>query len=115
MTSEFASDEAGQFWRYIESSLARLMEIVATEPDSVLRWLPPAENPNSILVLARHMLANVEVNISGSLGGGELEYDREGAFGDDVTREEVLANWAELRPVSNARCVSCRRSGSAGL
>ena len=64
----------------------------------MVRWLPPAESPNSILVLARHMLANVEVNISGSLGGDEVSYDREGAFGDDVTREEVLASWAELRP-----------------
>jgi hypothetical protein len=98
MTSEFASDEASQFWQYIESTLDRLFEIVAAEPDGVLRWLPPAENPNSILVLARHMLANVEVNIRGTLGDEPVEYDREAAFGDDITRIDVLAHWSELRP-----------------
>ena len=98
MTSEFASDEAGQFWRYIESTLDRLFELVAAEPEDVLRWLPPAESANSILVLARHMLANVEVNILGTLGGELVEYDREAAFGDDITKADVLAHWSELRP-----------------
>ena len=98
MTSEFASDEAGQFWRYIESTLDRLFEMVAAEPEDVLSWLPPAESPNSILVLARHMLANVEVNILGTLGGELIEYDREAAFGDDITKADVLAHWSELRP-----------------
>jgi hypothetical protein len=98
MTAEFVSEEAGQFWTYIESTLDRLFEIVAAEPEDVLRWLPPAENPNSILVLARHMLANVEVNVRGTLGDEPVEYDREAAFGSDITKADVLAQWSELRP-----------------
>lgn len=94
---EFLAPEAEQFCRYIESTLARLMELVAREPDEVIRWLPPAPHPNSILVLGRHMLANVEVNICGTLGGQDVAYDREAAFGSDINREDVLALWAELR------------------
>jgi hypothetical protein len=99
MTSEFVSGEASQFWRYIESTLDRLFELVAAEREDVLHWLPPAENPNSILVLARHMLANVEVNIRGTLGDEPVAYDREAAFAEDITKADVLARWSELRPL----------------
>ena len=95
---DFQSNEAAQFWRYIDASLGRLMEMVAEEPEDVLRWLAPAPNPNPILVLGRHMLANVEVNICWTLGRMDVAYDREAAFGDDITREEVLDLWAELHP-----------------
>jgi hypothetical protein len=44
------------------------------------------------------MLANVEVNVCWSLGGGDVAYDREAAFGDDIARADVLAKWADLRP-----------------
>ena len=98
MTSEFASDEAAQFWRYIQSTLDRLFEIVAAEPEDVLRWLPPAGNANCILVLAQHMLANVEVNVLGTIGDQPVAYDREAAFASDITKREVLSKWSELGP-----------------
>lgn len=97
MDTGYACEEAEQFWRYIESSLGHLFEIVGEQPEEVIRWRPPANDANSIIVLGRHMLANAAVNILQTLGGLDYDYDREANFGEDISREEVLAKWADYR------------------
>lgn len=96
--SPFRTVEAEQFWRYIAASLDGLVELATGLPEAVARWRPPGvEGANSILVLARHMLANAEVNLCHTLGGEPLHYDREGAFDEDTSQAEIAANWAVLR------------------
>jgi hypothetical protein len=96
MPAEYLSEEAEQFWRYIKSSLSDLLDLVAGQDDEVIRWRPPAHDANSIIILARHTLANAGVNILHTLGGLEYNYDREANFGEHISRDEVLATWTPL-------------------
>ena len=97
MSDSFESAEAGQFWKYIESTLERLVEIVREQPEDILFWQPPAPETNPIIVLVRHMLANAEVNICWSLGADMgIHYDREANFESDITVAELLTRWDDL-------------------
>ena len=45
-----------------------------------LNWRPPAEGANSLYVIATHMVANVEENFVGFVGGRPVKREREQEF-----------------------------------
>jgi uncharacterized damage-inducible protein DinB len=97
-----AADEAMLFWRYIESSLDRLVGCLADLSEAQLNWRPPAPGTNSLYVLAVHTLGNAEENLLQTLAGWSVGRDRDGEFaavGDSA--RALAARWhgsrAELR------------------
>lgn len=92
----FASDEAASLWRYIASSIDRLVAIASESGDGVARWKPPAENSNAISGLALHTLANARENILGVVCGEDVGRDRGAEFGA-VPAEQIAATWEALR------------------
>jgi hypothetical protein len=94
-----ATLEATSFWRYISSSLDRLVELSQTINPSGLHWTPPAPDTNSIAVLVVHTLGNAEENILQTLCGEPLKRDRSGEFAiQATTAEELIGRWRDLRP-----------------
>jgi len=97
--TEFASPEAASFWRYISSSLDRLVALAhAIDPDA-LHWSPPAHDANSIAVLVVHTLGNAEENILETLCGESVDRDRSGEFANrSIAAEDLHWRWHDLRP-----------------
>ncbi len=75
-----ADREVATFWRYVESSLDRIVGCLEEFDGQQLDWRPPAKGSNSLYVLAAHTLANAEENILGTLCGQEVERHREDEF-----------------------------------
>jgi uncharacterized damage-inducible protein DinB len=95
--STFQSAEVAMFWRYIESSLARLVELAASLDDDALRWRPPAEGANSVAVLALHTLGNAEENLIEFLCGEPVNRRRDAEFDDrTVTGADIEGRWRAL-------------------
>ena len=93
------SSEPLVFWRYIASSLDRLVAHLDGLSADDLDWRPPAPGANSLYVLATHTLGNAEENLLETLGGQPIGRDREAEFavrGGSVGAVE--AHWRELRP-----------------
>ena len=68
------------FWRYIASSLDRLVALLDGLSADDLDWRPPAPGANSLYVLAMHTLGNAEENLLEILGGQPIGRDREAEF-----------------------------------
>jgi hypothetical protein len=87
------------FWRYIASSLDRLVALLDGLRAEDLDWRPPAPGANSLYVLATHTLGNAEENLLETLGGQTIGRDREGEFAVQGGSVEVVqARWRALRP-----------------
>jgi len=94
----FASDEVHWFWRYISSSLDRLVETAQGLSMDELVWRPPAPGTNSVQVLIVHTLGNAEENILGTLRGQEVKRDRAHEFGTIAGNgEPPVLSWPVLR------------------
>lgn len=94
----FASPEVATFWRFIASSLDRLMSVLDGCTVDQLNYRPPAEEANSLYVLAIHTLGNVRENILGVLCGQPVKRERDDEFA--VTTPEGGASipwWPSLR------------------
>lgn len=94
----FASPEVASFWRFIVSSLDRLMAIVGGCSVDELNYRPPVEGANSLLVLGIHTLSNAQENILRLLCGEPVERVRDAEF-DAVANEDnvPIAWWPDLR------------------
>lgn len=91
--------EALVFWRYIASSLDRLVALLDRLDAANLDWRPPAPETNSLLALATHTLGNAEENLLETLGGQPIGRDRAGEFAArDGSAAAVAARWTALRP-----------------
>jgi hypothetical protein len=87
------------FWRYIASSLDRLVALIDGVSASDLDWRPPAPGANSLYVLAMHTLGNAEENLLETLGGQPIGRDREAEFAaQGGSAETIVARWQALRP-----------------
>ena len=87
------------FWRYIASSLDRLVAILDGLGPDDLDWRPPAPEANSLYALAMHTLGNAEENLLGTLGGQSIRRDRDGEFATFAAAGvTVTARWEALRP-----------------
>jgi HAMP domain-containing protein len=93
----FAADEARVYWRYISSSIDRLVTLAMEAPAEVISWEPPAAGANSILGLTRHTLANAEENILGLVLGHPVNRLREDEFAAKGSVEAVATAWNTLR------------------
>ncbi|MFN8517177.1 MAG: DinB family protein [Chloroflexia bacterium] len=91
-----APSEALLFWRYIASSLDRLVALLDGLSPADLDWRPPAPGANSLRALATHTLGNAEENLLETLGGqviGDREAEsavQDGSAGGDCSRWRVL-------------------------
>jgi len=94
----FASAEVETFWRFISSSLDRLVGVLNGQPIEILNWRPPAPETNSIYGLAHHTLCNARVNLLGNLCRQHVERDRDSEFtvvaGASTPPD---AGWIEIR------------------
>ncbi len=87
------------FWRYIASSLDRLIACLDGLDAAQLNWRPPATGANSLYALAAHTLGNAEENILATLGGQIVGREREAEFAAHGTDSAALvARWSSLRP-----------------
>lgn len=85
-------------WRYIESSLDRLVTLALTMTEDERAAKPPVDGANSIATLVGHTLANAEENLLGTLAGESIAYDRESDFEAPVTdARRIEKRWTDLR------------------
>jgi uncharacterized damage-inducible protein DinB len=98
------SAEVRMFWRYISSSLNRLVEVAEGLDQGGLHWKPAAPDTNSVAALVNHMLANAEENLLQVFCGIEGKRTRSAEFVETAeAAAELGSRWASLRPrVENA-------------
>lgn len=90
---------AGRFWRYISSSLERLVQVGTSLDAEGLVWHPPAPEANSVSVLVRHTLGNAEENVLHVLCGENVGRARLTEFtADPLTADAIEDSWIDLRP-----------------
>lgn len=106
-----SSSEALLFWRYIASSLDRLVALLGELSADDLDWLPPAPEANSLYALATHTLGNAEENLLETLGGQPIGRDREAEFlVEGGSAEAITVRWRLLR----SRLAECLADLPAG-
>ncbi len=99
MTVQPPRNEAATCWRYISSSLDRLVTLALEIDAEGFNWRPPAPETNSIAVLAFHTLGNAEENILETVCGQTVNRDRESEFAaTGRTQDNLRQRWATLRP-----------------
>ncbi len=93
-----AQSEALIFWRYIASSLDRLVACLDGLDAEGLNWRPSASDANSLYALTTHTLGNAEENILEVLCGQTVGRDRAGEFAARATTSALVeAHWLDLR------------------
>lgn len=91
------NSEIALFWRYIASSLDRLVACLDNLSAAELNW-HPLPTANSLYVLANHTLANAEENLLGVLCGWPVTRQREAEFAaEGVSAEVMRQRWQSLR------------------
>jgi hypothetical protein len=99
MTAQPPKSEAAIFWRYVSSSLDRLVALALELDTDGFHWRPPAPETTSIAALAFHTLGNAEENILETLCSWPVNRDREGEFAaHGRTQDDLRERWATLRP-----------------
>ena len=94
----FACDEVAIFWRYLHSSLDRLIAVNAGRTLSERNWRPLAPATNSVHVLAVHTIANARENILGTLCGQPIARDHEAEFASVAEENDrLISSWPERR------------------
>ncbi|MFN8491454.1 MAG: DinB family protein [Caldilineaceae bacterium] len=89
--------EVDLFWRKTVSAVDQLLACLDGLTETELNWRP-AENTNSLFVLATHLLGNVEENIFGVLGGQAVQRDRDAEFISQGTAvEPIRQRWQTLQ------------------
>ena len=92
--------EGTLFWRYIASSLDRLIGCLDGLTPEELNWRPAALDANSVYALAVHMLGTTAENLLGLLGGQPVRREREAEFAAraEVDSAGILSTyWDDLR------------------
>ncbi len=96
---QVATNEAATFWRYISSSLDRLVTLAMEIDDKGLHWEPPAPETNSTAILAFHTLGNAEENILETLCDQPVNRNRQGEFtARDRSKRKLRERWEDLWP-----------------
>ena len=95
--TEITLSEAMIYWRYISSSLDRLVGCLAGLDEEALNW-KPLPTGNSLYVLATHTLGNTEENVLGVLCGELIVRHRDAEFASyGASLIEVEQVWRTLR------------------
>lgn len=86
------------FWRYIASSLDRLVACLDGLDVECLNWRPSAADTNSLYALVTHTLGNAEENILEVLCGQAVGRDRAREFATQGADPILVsARWQDLR------------------
>lgn len=94
----FRSNEVAIFWRYLSSSLDRLVGMLEGQPAEVLNWRPPAPETNSMYVLANHTVSNAQVNLLGTLCAQLINRNRDSEFTVVTDEDNALdVAWPNIR------------------
>lgn len=89
--------EIDVFWQKTVSMVDQLMACLDGLTETELNWRP-AENTNSLFILATHLLGNLEENIFGVLGGQTVQRDRDAEFVSQGNAVEPLRQrWQTLQ------------------
>jgi uncharacterized damage-inducible protein DinB len=89
--------ETESFWRYIRSSVDRILACLDGLGEDDLNWRP-IESANSLYVLAVHVIANVEANILGVLCSQNIVRHRDEEFkARGSSPEPVLQRWRDVQ------------------
>jgi hypothetical protein len=97
--THWESHEAATFWRYIASSLDRLVRVAVDLGSPGIHWRPPAPATNSIAVLVIHTLGNAEENILETLCGQAIGRNRDAEFDENsISAQQLQDRWFSLRP-----------------
>ena len=92
-----SAQEVKTFWRFITSSIDRLVACLDDLSEAEINW-KPLPNSNSLYILAAHTLGNTEENILGTLCGQPVIRKREEEFiAYGGSPELMQRKWAELR------------------
>lgn len=92
-----SNPEIALFWRYIVSSLDRLVACLDNLSTAEINWRP-LPTANSLYVLAIHTLANAEENLLGTLCGLPVARQRQAEFAaEGVSAEVIYQQWQSLR------------------
>jgi len=98
VAQSWSSHEVATFWRYIASSLERLVRLAVELGPPGVDWRPPAPETNSVSVLVMHTLGNAEENLLWTLCGMPVQRDREREFADQAMSVQLLQDrWLSLR------------------
>jgi hypothetical protein len=98
-TAPFRSAEVASFWRFIASSLDRLLAVAQALEADGLHWRPPAPGANSVAMLVRHTLGNAEENLLMILCGQPFARQRDDEFVDrSVSAADLVTAWHDVRP-----------------
>jgi hypothetical protein len=89
--------EIASFHRFIAGSIDRLIELLESLTPDEAAWRPPANEANSILALASHVLGNAEWNILDVLAGQPIPRDRDAEFMPDLDAAGIRARWEDLK------------------
>ena len=89
--------EIAIFWRYIASSMDRLVGCVTGLDQIQLSWVPPSPGANSLGILAMHALGNAEENLLGILSSQKVKRDRASEFGRNPVSAAIEQRWKSLR------------------
>ena len=90
--------EAESMRRYaIGTALQRMVHALDGLDEAELNWRP-AEDANSLAVIAMHVYANIEENILGMLFGEDIQRDRDAEFAHgSIRRSNVIARGEAVR------------------
>lgn len=110
MNGDFASPELALCYDKIERCIGRIVDLMVECGDQA-RLAPPVPGANSLVSIVGHVLANVEENICGTVGGEPIERDRESEFGAIREVSGLREAWATLRPRLREVAASIPSSG----
>ena len=95
---EIHNRELATYCHYLFRAVDGIVEKLEGLDEHQLNWRPPADNANSLYVLAVHTVANVEEAIFQALGGAPVARDRDAEFAAAGPAADTLqARWAALR------------------
>lgn len=97
LVPDAASPELALCMEKIERCITRIAEVLVQCGERA-NDAPPVAGANSVAVITRHVLGNVEENILGVVGGESRERDRDGEFSGEPSVADLLARWEMLRP-----------------
>lgn len=73
--------------------------------EAAANWRPDAPDKNSLVVIAAHVLGNVEEYVFSVVLGQQVHRDRDAEFATTGPAGPLIATWAELRPRIDAAIV----------
>jgi len=90
-------NEVVMFWRYIKSSVDRIIRCLEGLDEADLNWRP-LDNANSLFVIATHTIANIEANILGVLCLQKIDRHREEEFkAQGSSAAPILQKWLDAQ------------------